>query len=426
MMDDVKTRFAARRLTRCPRSIGALVLGFAALIALTPAAWAGSLAGLWNATVNVNGTEIPFKIEFSGDGADVKGWFFNGEAREISTSGSFENGSLVLKFDGYLSVLKATVTNGALVGEYRPQRGDPLPIHAVRSVPQPSSNVKAPDISGLWYLEGVTSRKHGEKAFQFFVQQHGAEVTTAILRVDGDGGTLTGSYRDGKFVLSHFSGARPSLVVITPQADGTLNVDQKSQSGPVLTAVRPEQARAKGLDLPVDFDLHTAVKDPTKPFAFAFPDLDGKLVSNTDERFRGKVLLINITGSWCPNCHDEDKFLPQLYNKYRAQGLEIVALDFEEPEQLADPVRLKALVKQNGTRYTVLLAGETGSAKEKLAQAEGWDAWPTTFFVGRDGLVKRVHAGFPSPGSGELFDKTKEEFISEVERLLAANQTSSR
>ena len=425
-MDDVKTHVEAKRRAQRSRSIGALVLGIAALVAWAPAARAGSIAGLWNATVSVNGTEIPFKIEFSGDGAGVKGWFFNGEAREISTSGSFENGTLVLRFDGYLSVLKATVTNGVLVGEYSPRRGDALPIHAVRWVPQASSKVKAPDISGLWYLEGVSSRKHGEKAFQFFVQQHGAEVTTAILRVDGDGGTLTGSYQDGKFVLSHFSGARPSLVVITPEADGTLSVDQKSQGGTILTAVRPEQARAKGLDVPVDSDLHTAVKDPTKPLAFAFPDLDGKLVSNTDERFRGKVLLINITGSWCPNCHDEDEFLPQLYNKYRAQGLEIVALDFEEPEQLADPVRLKALVKQNGTKYTVLLAGETGSAKEKLAQAEGWDAWPTTFFVGRDGLVKRVHAGFPSPGSGELFNQTKEEFIAEIERLLAANQTSSR
>ncbi len=127
--------------------------------------------------------------------------------------------------------------------------------------------------------------------------------------------------------------------------------------------------------------------------------MNGKIVSNTDERFRGKVLLINVTGSWCPNCHDEDQFLPAIYEKYRAQGLEIVALDFEEPEQLADPTRLKALIQEYGIKYTVLLGGETGSAKEP---------------------------GFPSPGSGELYTKEKEEFTAEVETLLAGDRRTSR
>jgi thiol-disulfide isomerase/thioredoxin len=387
---------------------------------------AASLTGLWNATIDVNGTEIPFKIEFSGDGSTIKGWFFNGVDHENSTGGKFENGSLVLNFDTYASVLKAALKDGALDGEYS-TRGKPLPIHAVRAVSQPPSKVQTPDISGLWYLENVASSKKGEKAWQFIVRQQGAEVSGAILRVDGDTGTLTGSYKDGKFVLSHFSGGRPALLVIAPQDDGTLTVDLKGQHHEgVITAVRPEQARAKGLPEPTDANLHTGVKDPTRPFNFSFFDLNGKIVSNTDERFRGKVLLINVTGSWCPNCHDEDQFLPAIYKKYRDRGLEIVALDFEEPEQLADPTRLKALIKEYGIEYTVLLGGETSTAKEKLTQARDWDSWPTTFFVGRDGLVKAVHSGFPSPGSGELYQKEKEEFTAEVETLLAGDQRTSR
>jgi len=395
-------------------------------MAFTPAIWAESLAGLWNATVTLDGTQIPFKIEFSGDGANVKGWFFNGDRREYSTGGTFENGSLVLNFDTYVSVLKATVTNGVLDGEYSSRRGTALPIHAVRAVPEARPKTKVPDVSGLWYLEGVNSRKHDEKAWQLTLRQKGAEISGAILRIDGDTGTLTGNYQDGKFVLSHFSGARPALVEITPRADGTLEVELKGQHHEgTITAVRPEQARAKGLAEPTDATKHTGVKDPTKPFSFSFRDLTGKLVSNTDARFRGKVLLINITGSWCPNCHDEDEFLPALYEKYHARGLEIVALNFEEPEQLADPTRLRALIKQYGIKYDVLLAGETSAAKEKLTDAQDWDSWPTTFFVGRDGLVKSVHAGFPSPGSGELYKKAKDEFVAKVEELLAANLRSS-
>src|SRR5215469_12893360 len=69
--------------------------------ALSPLVGAESIAGLWNATINVNGTEIPFKIEFSGDGTNIKGWFFNGKQHENSTGGRFENGSLILNFDSY-------------------------------------------------------------------------------------------------------------------------------------------------------------------------------------------------------------------------------------------------------------------------------------------------------------------------------------
>ena len=398
--------------------IGALAL------LLVPGVWAQSIAGLSDGTLNLNGTDIPFKIGFSGGGSEVKGWFFNGDDKEVSNAGNFENGSLTLNFDSYASVLTLTLKDGALDGEYV-QRGKGLPIHAVRAAEHPTaSEVKAPDIAGVWVLEGVKSSKKGEKAWNLIIQQKGAEVSGAILRIDGDTGTLTGRYQDGKFVLSHFSGARPALLVITPQSNGTLSLELNGQhNGGDIVGVRPEEARAENLPEPTKPTEHTSVKDPSQPFPFSFPDLNGKLVSNTDARFKGKVVLINITGSWCPNCHDEAPFLAELYNKYRSQGLEIVALSFEEADQLQNPTRLRAFIKEYGIKYTVLLGGETASAKEKLTQALDWDAWPTTFFVGRDGLVKLVHAGFTSPGSGELYRRDKEEFVATVERLLAENQS---
>jgi peroxiredoxin len=203
-----------------------------------------------------------------------------------------------------------------------------------------------------------------------------------------------------------------------------LNGEHHAGSG--ITAFRPEVAKAKSLPMPDDPATHTGMKDPTQPFAFSFPDLSGKTVSNTDARFRDKVVLVNITGSWCPNCHDEAPFLASLYDKYHAQGLEIVGLSFEEEDQLKDPTRLRAFIKEYGINYTVLLGGETGSAKEKLSQTTHWDAWPTTFFVGRDGLVKAVHSGFPGPGSGELYKRDTEEIVSTVERLLAADKTTQK
>jgi thiol-disulfide isomerase/thioredoxin len=399
----------------------------AALCAVAPAAFAQSVAGMWDATITYNGTEIPFKMGLSGSGSNVKGWFFNGDDKEVSNAGKLDNGKLVLDFDSYLAKLTATVKDGVIDGEYGPILKKMCAIHAVRAAStEPKATASAPPIGGQWDLQNVASSK-GEKAWRLILRQNGSAVSGAILRVDGDTGTLTGGYKDGKFVLSHFSGSRPALLILKPASDGTMDVSLSALHGfNEMKAVRPEAARAKGLPAPTDPDTHTTVKDASKGFPFSFPDLQGHVVSNTDPKFRGKVVVVNVTGSWCPNCHDEAPFLAQMYDKLHSQGLEVVALNFEEADQLKDPTRLRAFIKEYGIHYTVLLGGETDSAKEKLTQAVNWDAWPTTFFVGRDGTVRGVHAGFPSPGSGELYKETKEKFTSTVEKLLAENQTSSR
>src|SRR5580704_8209224 len=127
----------------------------AAMLALAPVMMADSLTGVWDAKINFNGVEIPFKIEFSGDGANVKGWFFNGDEREISTSGKFENGSLTLNFDDYATHLTVTEKDGKLTGEWGPFQKKFYPIQAERFVPLPASKAAAPTIDGLWDVEGV-------------------------------------------------------------------------------------------------------------------------------------------------------------------------------------------------------------------------------------------------------------------------------
>jgi thiol-disulfide isomerase/thioredoxin len=379
-----------------------------------------SLQGVWDATVVSNGLTIPFRFEIAAKPGLASGAFFNGSDKYKSSAGSFDGKTLKLEFDYYATKLSAIYDGKALTGEY----GRGKRIYEFRAVPhvEAVSEAKAPEIGGIWEIE--TNSPKGEKAWRFIVEQKGNEVNASILRIDGDTGTLSGGFKQGKFLLSHFSGARPGLLEVSVKEDGTLALKQNGKMEYV--ARRPEVARAQGLVEPSDAHHFTTVKNAAEPFRFAYPDLTGKVVSESDAQFRGKVVLINITGSWCPNCHDEAPFLAALYKKYKKDGLKIVALDFEEAEQLADPVRLKAFIKKYGIEYTVLLAGETGEAKEKLSQAQNWNAWPTTFFVGRDGLVKGAHAGFPSNASGPLFEAAKKEFTATVEKLLSERQVSSR
>jgi len=256
-----------------------------------------------------------------------------------------------------------------------------------------------------------------EAAWHLIIRQSGAEVSAAILRVDGDTGTLTGTYRNGKFVLSHFSGARPALLEITPGADNTLQVVQNGRNE--MTAVRSDEAKAKGLPQPADPSRHTVMRDPTEPLHFRFPDLNGNIVSDTDARFRNKVVILAIGGSWCPNCHDEAPFLVELYKRYHDRGLEIVGLSFEDADQLNDPARLRAFVRKYGIQYPVLLCGETSELNAKIPQAVNLNAWPTTFFIGRDGRVRSVHAGFAARASGEFHEELRRDVSKLIEKLLA-------
>ncbi len=405
------------RIVRWDRIVVALVLLAAACA--TPQE-RPSLAGRWDATVVVNDLEIPFPFEIAEDGRLVTGSFFNGELAITSTGGTFENGMLELAFAQYASTIEATYANGRLEGQYVRGSRRPYPFRAVRAAESVAASLEAPSIAGVWIIPTESSK--GEKAWRFIVRQTGAEVEGGILRVDGDTGTLTGSYRDGTFVMSHFSGARPLLLEVTLEEDGSLRLLQNRQRE--LVAVRSDSARAAELDEPTDPSRHTLVADPSEPFRFSFPDLDGQIVTNADPRFAGKVVLVSITGSWCPNCHDEAPFLANLYKTYRDKGLEIVALSFEEEEQLANPTRLRAFIEKYDLGYTFLLAGVPDQLSEMVPQAVNLNAFPTTFMLGRDGRVRAVHAGFPSPASGSFYTEAQHEITSQIEHLLAESAES--
>ena len=376
-----------------------------------------ALAASWDGTVLVNNVSVPFRIDIEGN----RGWFWNGDERVLSTAGVWEGNRLTLRFAQYGSVLKASLEDGVLNGTYdRDKRG----VYPFRAVPAKAifGEPNAPSIAGVWELP-VKSPK-GELAWRFVVRQNGAAVSGAILRIDGDTGTLTGTYWEGAFRLSHFSGARPLVVEARPQPDGSLEIVLNGKD--TYRAERTEKARAENRPAPAESFHHTSFTDTQEPFRFAFPDLAGRLVRNTDREFQGKVLLVAVSGSWCPNCHDEAPYLQSLYRKYKAEGLEVVALSFEEAEQLAKPERLRAFVKEYGLEYTVLLAGEPDELQAKLPQARNLNSWPTTVFLGRDGRVRGVHAGFSSHATGSFYDEQAVEMEGLIQRLLKEHLESSR
>jgi thiol-disulfide isomerase/thioredoxin len=414
--------------------------------------------GRWDASLTTkDGTVIPFRLDLSGSDSALKGTLYDGfHPYDGTTSATFKDGALVLNIEHYLTSINAQLKDGQLVGNVTSQgRGQfqQFGFQAVHHVATTASagGDAAPNVAGSWVVPLPAPSAKGEKAFRFIVEQHGNEIAASILRVDGDTGSYTGEFQDGKWVLSHFDGSRPGVITVIPNADGTLEIDQRANRPPTaqpvsnsssaysadenspngrnaakLVGYRPDVAQAKRLPQPENYETHTTARDAHEKFTFSFPDDGGKLVTDEDPRFKGKVVLAIVTGTWCPNCHDEAQYLVQLDKKYREKGLAIVALDFEEPDQQGNLEREHAFVKQYGVKYTYLIAGAPEEMWEKVPQLVNLNTWPATVFIGRDGTIRGVHSGFASPASGEFNDQLKKEFTSKIEALLAEQAASAK
>ena len=401
----------------------------------TAAPAAAKIDGLWDATIVTSGATIPFRFEIATKGTSAKGSFFEGDRKIESSEGTYSGGVLKLVWDHLNTTLELTNSGGTLTGDYVNRRPNSRPqkVEMRRFTPVTTDAADVPQATGTWEMRRVqeeVSAPRDTRTWTVFLRQSGAEVSGSILRVDGDTGTLVGRWNGNKLTLSHFAGERPNLFEATPNPDGTLKVTLNGNAHYLV--VRSSEARAKGIPEPPDPSRYTTVKDPTAAFQFAFPDLTGKMVSSSDPAFRGKVVILSIGGSWCPNCHDEAPFLGELYKDYHARGLEIVGLMFEnDPKPAVYRPRVASFVKRYNIQYPMLYAGTTNPTPqskviaEALPQIVNFGAYPTSIYLGRDGRVRSVHAGFASPATGEEHVRLKKELREVVEHLLAESSQSS-
>jgi thiol-disulfide isomerase/thioredoxin len=433
-------------------TVGAFIPTLASQPAFSQTSTSANIVGTWQGFATRDTQRIPLTIKISGSETDLKAAFLNGPAdhpdETPASSVTFDGTHLVASFNYFARKIDATLDNGTLTGTYgsekpaekpaekpgaRGQAATPFTVSRVTKPVDPSASPDAPDIRGSWEI--ATKSTKGESAWEFRADPPSGKspvIKTVIQRIDGDTGGLWGTWNGTSYVVSHFNAAGPAIYSVSPQPDGTLLI--KSLLGAVhgsstdLIARRPADARKQNLTAPTDPTQQTTVQDPSVPFVFSFPDLTGKTVSNTDPRFRNKVVIVAIGGSWCPNCHDEAPFLVSLYKQFHPKGLEIVNVDFEQGDPETDQPRLRSFIDHYGITYPVLVGGTTDQLAEKFPQSVNLNCWPTSFFLGRDGRVVEVHAGFAGPGNTVGHAALERNITALIEKLLAeptSNETIS-
>jgi thiol-disulfide isomerase/thioredoxin len=375
-----------------------------------------SPAGSWRAVLDLAGGQLKFAVRVEGSAASWKGELCNGALCQPFSTVRTSGDSVVLEMADYAATITAILQGDSLTGAYRNlgNRGPRvIPFRASRGT-WPTSR-GSPALLGRWDATYLLDFGTSPRVFELRNGPAGLEGT--IISNTGDYGHFAGSVAGDSFALAHFDGSFVYLLTGALQRDtlrGIFHAGLRSQTPWV--AVRSTGARhLKTL-------TELTVADTTQPFHFAFPDLDGRMVTERDPRFRGKVVLVDVFGTWCPTCHDSAPALVRLYQRYHSRGLEIVGLAYEVTGDTAvDAPLVRRYQKKFSIPFPLLLAGvnDTEAAAATLPQLHGFTSFPTTLFLGRDGRVRRVQAGFYGPATGAQHERLVRDFEREVERLLA-------
>ena len=376
------------------------------------------LEGRWRGALDLAAAVLPFELRVFREGGALVAELCNGP-RCDTRAGVLRRGDSVL-FDiaDYAATITALPRGDSLVGMYRNvgNRGPrAIPFRASRGR-WPRQNA-APPLLGSWDAWFLSVGRRSPRVFEFRNGSEGLEA--AYLANSGDYGLFWGggTAQGDSFHVGRFDGTFVFLLEGRLDGDtlrGIFHAGLRTQTPYVAT-------RSSGKPHLVTATELTSA-DTVNPFRFAFPDLEGKLVSQNDARFAGKVVLIDIFGSWCTSCHEAMPDLLDLYRRYHARGLELLGFGYEVSSDSAEANRL---IRRFRDKYAIpwpLLRAGINVVEETAAtlpQLKGFTAYPTTIFLGKDGRIRQVYAGFRGPAAGAQHTRQLEDYRSIIERLLA-------
>ena len=375
--------------------------------------------GAWRAALDLADGPLKFRIEFAIRDGTLSAELCNADSCQPFSSVAWlgeRRDSLVLEIGDYAAAIRARVTSDSLTGFYRNvgNRGPrTIPFRAAPGTwpvePPPAALV------GRWDATFNPVERPSPRVLDFRRTARGLEGT--IVSNSGDYGLFWGRAEADSFSMAHFDGS--FVYMLSGRLDGDMlrgifHAGLRSQTP--FVAVR--STGRPHLTEPAE----VVRADTSAPFRFAFPSIDGRMVTSEDPRFRGKVVIVEILGTWCPTCHDAAPIVASLHRRYQDRGLEVVGLAYEVTGDSAiDGALVRRFRDKFGITFPLLLAGVNDSESPGATQPQlsGPIAFPTTIFLDRTGRVRRLHAGFYGPATGSAHEALQRDFAEFVEELLA-------
>ena len=375
-----------------------------------------ALVGPWRGTLELAGTPLPFALVIQRSGGALVADLCNGSRCDSRATVRMRGDSIVFDIADYDATISARRQGDSLVGSYHNVgRNGPrtIPFRAARGR-WPEAAAPA-TLQGNWDAWFVTDQRRSPRVL---VLGNGAQgMEGGVVSNTGDLGVFWGRAVGDSFMVARFDGVSVYVLAGKLMGDtlrGVFHAGLRTQT--------PYVAVRSGGTPHLTAPTAITSADTVAPFHFSFPDLQGRLVTEADPRFKGKVVLVDIFGSWCVTCHEATPHLLELYRDYRARGLEILGLGYEVT---GDSTRDNPQIRRFRDKFSIpwpLLHAGTSVVEETAAtlpQLHGFTAYPTTIFLGRDGRIRQVYAGFRGPSAGAQHLRQIEDYRRIIESLLA-------
>lgn len=373
------------------------------------------LTGLWLGMLLIPGTHLPFIFEIKEEQGKFQMIIRNAEERIICDDIRTVNDSLTIRFPLFNSEFRLSSDNDTVAGRwinYGRKDSASIPFTAYYGnknrfeITAPA----IPDLSGKWetYFGEDTIPSVG------IFKQTGHHVSGTFLSETGDHRWLEGIASGDSLKLSTFDGAHAWLYLAQIKNDSiTGNYYSGAHYKTSLRSIRNPDIKLRHPDSITYVDGEINFNLPLIP--------DGRLFSLNNDEIKGKVVILQIMGSWCPNCMDETEFLSGLYNKYKSSGLEIIGITFERNDNMETVnANISRIRKKYNISYPIVFGGTTGQGKVESALPflKNFISYPTSVTLNKNGKVARVHSGFSGPATGEVYNAFTIDFEKNIVNLL--------
>jgi len=369
--------------------------------------------GGWQGKLQLEeGVYLPFNFSVYNNSVTVK----NGDEKILLITNSTSSDSIDYIFPDFDSFLRVKISNKkTIIGYwYNKFKGPKYKIPFKGEFGMGKQTKSPHNITGNW--EAVFSAETNEPypALGVF-EQVKSTVTGTFLTETGDYRYLSGLVNDNSLIISAFDGSHAFL--FTAELGDTL-------SGVFYSGNhwKTNWSAFKNPNFKLrDADSITYLNEETKSISFSFPDINGQEFVFPNSQFEDKVVIVQLMGSWCPNCLDEAVFYKELLETYQSRGLEIITVCYEIPKTLEQKIEsVKRMAERNTLRFHFLIGGDAqkNQASSHFPMLNKIISFPTSMFIDKTGEVRRVHTGFSGPGTGDYYESYKIKTLSLIEELL--------
>lgn len=255
-----------------------------------------------------------------------------------------------------------------------------------------------------------------EPAIGIFNQSSNNEVHGTFRTETGDYRFLCGGAVNGLLRLSCFDGVHAFLFELSISDSGELSGDFYSGAKYHAT-IQGKKNEFAGLRSPYEISFPIVKNDK---LSIVVINSKGKKTKLNYKNFKGKPTIIQIMGSWCPNCLDETQYFQSIKSQPQFKNLNIYGVSFENGIDTKNKLeRMMKFAQKTHINYPVFLGGGASAkeASQVFHQLNGIYSFPTTLYLNKKGEIIKVHSGFDGPGTGlyyEAFKKDTEKLLLEL------------